>query len=174
MSEIIGTVLEKISSYNLLNYFLPGILLCIILKYIVGYNILVGTDLENILICYFVGLINNRISSLWGEKFLIKTKFLKFADYSDYVKAENNDDTGKLIGLSAVNNSYRSYTTVFFICFIVQLVKLLMIRVVLCIELIKLIVILMLLILFMFSYKKQTEYITERIDGLLSIKSIHK
>ena len=84
MQNLLTLFSNKISSYNLLNYFLPELLFCLIFKYIVGYNVIVGTNVENVFICYFVGMIIRRIGSLWLEKILKCSKFLVFDDYKDF------------------------------------------------------------------------------------------
>src|SRR5438552_699340 len=99
-------LLEKISSYNVFNYLLPGTLFAFLLPLVTTYNL----DQKNLLLAafiyYFIGMVISRIGSLFVEPFLRKIGFLKFSDYGDFVRASADD--GKLETLSEVNNTYRT------------------------------------------------------------------
>ena len=171
MAEFLTILSGKISSYNLLNYFLPGALLCIILKYIVGYNLLVGNDFENILIFYFVGMIISRVGSLIVEEILRQIKFLHFATYTDFVKAEQADLSKKLTTLSDVNNSFRSYTAVFLISIVAKICRILSYSRCICSDIFSLLGLFSLFILFLFAYRKQTSLVCKRVETMLQNSS---
>jgi uncharacterized membrane protein YozB (DUF420 family) len=88
-------------------------------------------------------------------------KFIKFADYPDYVNASKTDS--KLEILSEANNMYRTFVSMFSIFFLIigfqsiseyfNILK----------DKQDLIVLSILFLLFLFSYRKQTNYITKRI-----------
>lgn len=82
------TIIDKVSQYNIITNILPGTILCIVLKYLVGYEIIVDEPYLNGFIFYFAGMINNRIGSLLIEPFCKWTHIVKFANYSDYIDAE--------------------------------------------------------------------------------------
>lgn len=156
--------LNNLSSYDIFNSFLPGALFCILLKYLVGYNLLVGDKLENILICYFIGIVVSRLGSFFVENLLKKMKFIVFAPYSDYVNAEQKD---KKIGiLSKTNNSYRSYIVACFVALIAIVVK--KINTDFSIMDLKIIAIIVFLLIFLFAYRKQTDYVKKRVEKVLS------
>lgn len=152
--------LEKLTSYNLFNYLLPGIIFSVILEKITNYSIIQKNMLIEAFLAYFIGLILSRISSVIIEPLLKKIKFVKFADYKDFVLASESDKKIEL--LSESNNMYRVFISLFFILIIIVLYEKFLQNIL--IDYTDYIVIVGLLILFMFSYKKQTSYITERIE----------
>lgn len=64
--------LEKISSYNILNNFVPGAVFMYLSDEIFGIDLLVENQILNIVLIYFVGMIASRIGSLWIEEVLKK------------------------------------------------------------------------------------------------------
>ena len=67
--EILSSIIARLSSYNILNYFIPGSAMYILLKFIVGVEWFCGMQwYELILVMYFLGMICNRVSSLIVEK----------------------------------------------------------------------------------------------------------
>ena len=106
MEELLKQIVEKISSYNIFNNLYPGILFIYLLKFIFEINLLSDNWLENLIVFYFVGMVLSRIGSIIIEPIMKKIKLIKYAPYSDYVKASSIEplvDT-----LSEVNNTYRT------------------------------------------------------------------
>ena len=155
-------IIEKLSQYNFLTNILPGTVLCIVLKYLIGYDLLLSDTYLAGILFYFVGMINSRVSSLIVEPFLKWTRWLVFAPYSDYVKAEQKD--AKIILLSQENNTYRAYVSVMFISIIAYFYR----NYLAVFDFIKEneIVILLVLIGFLFlcAYRKQTSYVKKRVE----------
>ncbi len=157
------TLFNKLSQYEIWNNILPGIALCLLLKYLVGFNLLLGSTVEQFFIVYLIGLINGRIDSLLIEP--IFKKITPFRTYDKYVAAEKIDT--KITTLSALNNKYRSLASVSAIVFVAFM----------CVKfnynkqfyetLPSAIVLLLLILLFTCSFCKQTKYISKRIDNVL-------
>lgn len=160
-------IIEKLSQYNFLTNILPGTILSVVLTYWVGYNLLEVDDwyLQGI-IFYFVGLVNNRFGSLVVEPLSKKCKIVKFAKYTDYLKAEKKDDMIRT--LNTENNVFRSCASLCMLAIIAQLLSLLEKNwnwlhnlpnehKTICI-------LAAILVLFGFSYRKQTSYIKKRVD----------
>ncbi|HTY39355.1 MAG TPA: hypothetical protein VMH23_19720 [Bacteroidota bacterium] len=156
-------LMDKLTSYNLFNYLLPGVIFVVISKELLGRdfsqeNILLGGFLY-----YFIGMVISRIGSLIIEPILKKVSFLKFADYGNYVTASKKDE--KIDLLSEVNNSYRTIVALF--------VSLLSLRgYVWCSgvwpvlsEHHALIATVFCLAIFLFSYRKQSDYVRKRVDA---------
>ena len=108
--DSIQTFLERLSQYNILNYLLPGTILCVLLESTVPINIVPNNVFEALVVFYFIGLLNSRIGSLIVEPTLKFLSIIKFAPHKDFVKAENIDN--KISILSQENNAFRSYSTV--------------------------------------------------------------
>ena len=162
-------MLTVIPVYNLLTNLIPGTLLAILLKYFVeGCDIFSITDNTWIIvvILYFMGVINSRISSLMFEPLFKKLKIVKYASYDDYTKAEFKDMSEKLTLLSQANNEYRSYLSVFTLVIVFKLFFLSTIIKEFVTDHISWFVLLFGFLLFLFSYRKQVAYITSRITQL--------
>ena len=161
--EAVTKLLEKLSSYQILNYLIPGSIFCVLLKHLVGYDIIHFSMVENVIMCYFVGMVNSRIGSLILYPILKKTKFIKEADYPDFVAAEKKDS--KVTILSDINNVFRSFANVMLL-----LLCSLGIKNIDCISNfvignIDWIAIISLFIIFLFSVRKQTKFVRNRVEA---------
>ena len=156
-------LLEKISSYNLFNYLLPGVLFAVIANKFTQYCIPFENLIADVFVWYFAGLIISRFGSLIIEPLLKKITFLKFADYSEYVKASKKDET--IAVLSEVNNMYRTLTSMLVLLLILKFYEFLESKISWLHEWSPFILTVLLLAMFLFSYRKQTGYITKRIKA---------
>lgn len=173
MEEILKQIVEKISSYNIFNNLYPGILFIYLLKFIFGINLLSDNWLENLMVFYFAGMVLSRMGSIIIEPMMKKIKLIRYAPYSDYVKASSIEplvDT-----LSEVNNTYRTLLSTFICAFVCKL----------CITFNEIclknnitflqekkdwIFLILLILLFAFSYVKQTNYVRKRVESVLKKK----
>ncbi|UZR95307.1 hypothetical protein [Chondrinema litorale] len=162
-------LLNKISSYNIFNYLFPGVLYAVIISKITKINILQEDILVGAFLYYFIGLVISRIGSLLIEPFLKKIKFIKFAEYSDFIQASKDDP--KIEVLSESNNTYRTLTSLFFLIIISKVFLLLSNKYQWLIDYKWYFISSSLLIMFAFSYRKQTIYITKRIKNSLKSKN---
>lgn len=163
--ELGKMIIDKLSQYNFLTNILPGTVLCILLHYLVGYNLLLNDYYLAGILFYFAGMVNSRFSSLVVEPLLKGLKIVAFAPYSDFVKAEKQD--AKVTVISQENNTYRSYVSVMVLVLLAYLYKMTLanIEVVGNNEIVILLVLLMLL--FVCSYRKQTNYVRKRVEANL-------
>jgi len=159
-------ILEKISSYNLFNYLMPGVLFLVIVESSTNYSLMNDNIVLTAFIAYFVGLIISRVGSLVVEKVLRKTNFLKFKSYKDFVAASQKDP--KLEVLSEQNNSYRTIIAMLIMAGVTKAYGWLASKVVFFDEWKLGIVSTLILIMFLFAYKKQTKYISDRIEKNLN------
>ena len=154
MSEL----LQKLSTYNIFNYLFPGVVFVILLNRYTGINLAVDDVILGMFLYYFFGLVLSRIGSILIEPALRCTKIVEFSDYARFVRASKLDDKIEL--LSEVNNMHRTI--------IAMLVVLLAISIcngsVTCLLTTSLLGI---VTLFVLSYRKQTSFITKRIDETL-------
>ena len=153
------TLSSLLSTYELFNNIFPGIIFSYFLS-LQNYNIIPNKiDIyEKLFLYYFIGLIISRIGSLFLEPF-----FRKFADYTKFLKAEEKNN--KIAICVRVNNMYRSLIIVFFFNFLYLLYLILQNNFLFCTLLAKLLFILSFFFLFVFSYRKQTEYIRKRVEN---------
>jgi hypothetical protein len=156
-------LLDKISSYNIFNYLLPGIIFVVLADEITHYSFMQQDIVIGAFLYYFIGLVISRFGSLVIEPLLKRLSFLKFADYKDFIAASKKDE--KLDVLSEVNNMYRTLISLFILLLLLKLYENIEIRSYFLKEWGVLILIVILLITFLFSYRKQTSYITKRVNA---------
>lgn len=155
-------LLDRLSSYNVVNYLLPGVLFAYLVDAATTYRLLQADLIVGVFLYYFLGAVVSRVGSLVVEPLLLRMKFVTFAPYSEYVAAARSD--GGLSVLSEVNNMYRSF------CGVVLSVAVVfgyhsaagyfpaLSAAALPISLLSLFV------LFLFAYRKQTDYIRRRVS----------
>lgn len=163
---MIDSILQRISSYNIFNYLLPGIVYVAFLEVISSYSLYQENIVIGLFLYYFLGMVISRIGSLIIEPLLKKLRIIKFAPYSNYVKASKQDKKIEL--LSEVNNTYRTIISLFLILLMTLLFEHIFQFFSISDRGISIIIIVGILILFILSYRKQTIYITERIDSNLN------
>lgn len=160
--EVLAALLGRISNYNILNNLIPGAMLCVVFKYLVGYDFMNVGTIELIVIFYFAGMVNSRIGSLILEPFLKTIKWVTFRDHHSFVEAEQKDK--KINSLVEVNNMYRSMISIAFTSLIVKLYYVGFEQQWNFGNVSEWILLVALLLLFAVAYKKQTKYIVSRID----------
>lgn len=104
-------IFDKISSYNIFNYLLPGTLFAAISDEYSSYSFIQDDVLLGVFYYYFIGLVISRVGSLVIEPFLKKIGFLKFTEYEKFLTASQVDE--KLDELSEANNMYRTMCSLF-------------------------------------------------------------
>lgn len=155
-------LLDKLSSYNIFNYLLPGALFAVIADAYSSYSFVHEDVLVAAFVYYFLGLVISRIGSIFIEPILIKIGFFEFTDYKKFIEASKIDE--KIEVLSEANNMYRTLCSLFFTLigfFIFNKFSA-------AFPLLKtgapFIASILLMLLFLFSYRKQTNYIVKRVD----------
>lgn len=156
-------LVEKLSSYQLLNYLIPGI----IFLWALDLMEIVRFDFSNVLMTfwggYFIGMVLSRMGSLFIEPWFKKWEIVVYAPYSEYLKAEAKDS--KITVLSNENNMYRTFVAMFLLLIVLYVFKLLpYICDFIQSKWIGILVISVLLLIFVLSYRKQTEYIRKRVE----------
>lgn len=154
-------ILEKLSSYNLFNNLLPGILFVIIAKEFCGYNLIQNEIVLGAFLYYFIGMVISRFGSVFIEPLLKKISFVKFENYANFVCACKKDDKIEL--LSEVNNTYRTICSLFIMLLITNIYSIIVGNITLAGNRDFYIIITLLLFMFLFAYRKQTNYITKRV-----------
>lgn len=154
-------LLDKLSSYNIFNYLLPGVLFAICVNELTSMKIMQKDIVVGVFVYYFLGSVVSRIGSLIVEPILRKIGLIKFVPYGDFVRAAKID--AKLEVLSEANNMYRTFCALLLSVSAVLLYDYTAKFIPILLAAAPVVIIVGLLILFLLSYKKQTEYITKRI-----------
>ena len=156
-------LLAKLSSYNLFNYLLPGIIFVVLSSKMTRYSFIQQDIVIGFFLYYFIGLVVSRFGSLVIEPVLKRLSFLHFSDYKDFVSASKADE--KIEVLSEVNNMYRTLCSLFMLLGFLKLYGVIENKFTALKDWNTVILVLLLLIMFLFSYRKQTDYITKRIQA---------
>ena len=168
MGSEVKEILNKLSSYNLFNYLLPGIIFVVLANRFTRYSFIQHDIVIGLFLYYFIGLSISRLGSLAIEPILKRISFLQFADYDDFVTASKNDDKIEL--LSEVNNTYRTICSLFCMLLLLKLYEKIEGRFPVLNEWDGFVVIVLLLLIFLLSYRKQTIYLIKRITLSVRIK----
>ena len=163
-------LLDKISSYNIFNYLLPGILYVVLLSEFSEVNIIQDEFIIGAFLYYFIGLVISRVGSLIVEPIFKKLKILKFAEYSEFITACENDS--KIETLSESNNMYRTLVALFLTLLLSKIYVFASIKYEWPKSTDFYLLAMLVLTMFIFAYRKQTNYITKRIKH--HIKKIDK
>ena len=154
MSEL----LQKLSTYNIFNYLFPGVVFVILLNRYTKINLAVDDVILGMFLYYFFGLVLSRIGSILIERALRCTKIVEFSDDARFVRASKLDDKIEL--LSEVNNMHRTIIAMLGVLLVISICN----GSATCLLTAGLLGI---VILFILSYRKQTSFITKRIDEAL-------
>lgn len=158
--RLVNELLNKISSYNIFNYLFPGAVFSILADRL---DVLEAPDdiVKQLLWYYFVGLVISRVGSVVVEPLLRRTSFVKYSDYSDYLRACASDP--KLDVMVEVSNTYRTLATTFALLLISLIANWIAAAVGVSVQWQERSAILLLLVLFLFSFRKQSGYVSKRV-----------
>lgn len=173
MDDLIKSMSDKITSYNLFNNLFPGAVFCALLNEYTRLNIASSNIVEQLFVWYFVGMIISRIGSIIVENLLKAIKignkeFISFADYDKYTLAAEKKPHLKT--MSEINNTYRTVISLLCCFGVVYFFDILFF------DWVKLKLanaeywimgtgIIFLIALFVFSYRKQTTYIKKQVEN---------
>ncbi|MEG0836038.1 MAG: hypothetical protein RR063_11030 [Anaerovoracaceae bacterium] len=155
-------LLEKLSSYNILNNLIPGgafVWLCGLfgIQFISSSSIL-----EMLFIYYFLGMIVSRVGSLAIETLCKKIKIITYSSKQDYVEATKKD---KLIEvLLETSNLYRTCAGMILTVGICRIYTFVSKQFNIPHEITVWMIIVVLLILFVTAFCKQTKHISSRVE----------
>ncbi|MEE1291331.1 MAG: hypothetical protein UHW86_09915 [Spirochaetota bacterium] len=158
-------LLNKLSEYHFVQSLVPGMIFTYCSKMFYEINFLTDKPIYDFCVILIIGLIISRIGSIIVEPLLKKIKILNFCNYSDYIKASQNDST--IEKLSETNNLYRVIIATFFILIVEKFYFILSEKIVWLADWSYLLLSVLLIVLFVFSYRKQTNFIKQRIKEAL-------
>lgn len=156
------SLIDKLTSYKFFNYLLPGVIFATLSEKFTSYTFLQDDILVGFFVYYFIGMVVSRCGSLFLEPILKKIGFVKFAPYEDYVSASKNDP--KIDIISEENNVYRSISSVFILFIFLKFYEYIGDKYTPLTDNHFLILSFVFFIVFLLAYRKQTKFITERID----------
>lgn len=161
--EELKDIIERLSSYNIFNYLLPGVIFVVVSKNITNTNMADENLILTLFVCYFVGLVISRLGSLVVEPLLKWLGYLKFSSYDKYVEASISDPV--IQTLSEANNMYRTMISLFLCLFLFVVFDMLVSNYPLLYDIRAYLLLAFMTILFTFSYIKQTAFISKRVES---------
>ena len=165
----IKDVIDKLSSYNLYNYLLPGFVFVMILSKTT--SLLPGDlafDFINIVLIYFTGLVISRIGSLIIEGIL--TKRLNIGEIDTSILIKKLKSNVKFEVIFEVMNMYRTIAAMLFLLSLMTLLDLTLHHYTWLISLLTAIVEVLLATLFTFAYCKQRNKVLQCLPEYDKIK----
>ena len=185
MSLAIERLIDKISSYELLNNFIPGAVYIGIVERVTHFKLGVTEIYAELVLCYFTGVVIGRIGSLFLEGALYERNSDDSTEtngetvsHSDFTKAEILDKEGKITTLSAINNMYRTFISVSVCLLFTVLLDLIwgvtpdpLFKIVKKRTALVILACVSLIILFVKARKKQTRYLVSRVKTVLKTES---
>ena len=162
MEKLFETIIGKISRYEIITNLIPGTLLLFILA-LIGFDILFDNVVLNIISSYYVGLVNNRFSSLYVESIMRKLKWLEWRDYDKYNKAKAARPF--IATLQETANQFRAFTAVFLLALLAVAYHFIQSVWPFAQKYGYIVILFLLFLLFLFSYMKQVnDYVVLNID----------
>jgi hypothetical protein len=156
-------LLTKLSSYNLFNYLLPGVLFAILASETTPYRLLQKDIVTGLFLYYFLGMVVSRFGSLVISPLLRVLGFVRFSEYKSFVVASRKDPQIEI--LSEVNNTYRTICSLFTLLLFLKMYA----RIEASLPWLKgrqsMLLLVLLLVVFLFAYRKQTAFIVKRIGA---------
>ena len=155
--------LEYLSSYQILNNLIPGIIFLVL----IDMFDLIPIDKNNIVLLffggYFVGMILSRLGSMIIEPLFKKCKIVEYAPYSDYMEVEHKNN--RLSMLLSENNMYRTFVALFLLFLLIYLLFLIPgVKLFFFTSIGTIILTILLIVLFTLSYRKNTAYFRRQIE----------
>ena len=154
-------LLNKLSSYNIFNYLLPGAVFSVVAERL---SLLASPEelVTRLIWYYFVGMVISRVGSVVVEPALKWAHFVTYSDYGKYLLACDKDR--KLDVMVEVSNTYRTLATVFLSIIACIVYKSRFAKSGVSDVWQERIAIVLLLALFLLSFRKQVSFIRRRVD----------
>lgn len=161
---MLSELLDKLTSYNLFNYLLPGAVFAYFAESSFAIKLVPDDLVTAAFVYYFLGVVVSRFGSLVLEPLLKGLRVVKFEPYPAYLAAAEKDDKIEILVEAA--NMYRTFVS--------SMLLLLLLAAYLKVESLCPILSewrsisggLTLAFIFLFAYKKQTDFIANRIKKL--------
>lgn len=169
ISTIITDISKKISRYEIINNLIPGFVLFVLLKQLGFQQLNIEETWLQIVVCYILGLINSRFSSLIVEGLSRKLKFIEWRDYAKFNETKAKRPFVATLQESA--NMYRAFASLFLLSLLAVLSKLICCNCPWMQNNGYWIVLILLFLLYIFSYRKQVnDYVVKNIDEVMDGK----
>ncbi|SRR4030042_2139712 len=159
----IKELVERLSSYNLFNYFFPGLIFVIILRETTSFDLYQDDFLIGAFLYYFIGMVISRVGSIVVESLLWKTGFVKKINIPKLIGLIQTNN--KLELLYEVSNVYRTVTATFLILVFIKCYDIIKNQSFDFCNLCQVLFGILLFVLFLFAFRKQNEYVDKCVEA---------
>jgi hypothetical protein len=166
MELLMDSVLSKVTSYRIFNHLLPGAIFCIFCDKFIGWPILSLQLFEALIIYYLAGVSLSRLGSLALEPILKRLGVVSYSEYSNFVKANRTDP--KIDVLLEESNMYRTLCMAFICISVLTTIKKISPSLLIPTLAHYITFSIALFFILILSYRKQSDYISQRVDSLAS------
>lgn len=158
------TILKTIDQYDIFNNFIPGATYIFLVNQLYGKELTEGI-LDFLIASYIVGIIVSRFGSITIE-WIIKDKlnFVEPPEKSEFIDAEIKDPLKKITKLNMVATMYRSLLSAVIMVGLTGLWIVVRTHIPVTKTFENTVIIMALVILFALSYRKQTNYVRNRVN----------
>lgn len=108
---MLSDLLDKLTSYNLFNYLLPGAVFAFIAEINFGLSLVPQDLVTAAFLYYFLGVVISRLGSIFIEPLLKKIRLVELEPYKSFLKASEKDP--KIEVLVEAANMYRTFVSAF-------------------------------------------------------------
>jgi hypothetical protein len=154
-------LVSKISSYNILNYLLPGCVFAFATSYLGILDIMSASLLINLFLYYFIGMTISRIGSMIIEPAYKRLGLVEHNNYNDYLTATERDK--HIAQLLEQCNVYRTSVALIASIAIVAAIKTVAFELAMPDYVLVLILGIVLFSIYTAAYWKQNEFIRKRV-----------
>jgi hypothetical protein len=161
MNGMLSEFLDKITSYNLFNYLLPGAVFAYFAESRLEIKLVPDDLVTAAFVYYFLGVVVSRFGSLVLEPLLKKLQIVKSEPYTAFLSASEKDS--KIEVLVEVANMYRTFLSAMLILLLLAAYTKVESIYPYLTEWRGLIGGFSLALVFLFAYKKQMDYVVSRI-----------
>lgn len=151
-------VFDKMETYNILNFLFPGIIFASILTFLIEKNIYNSSLIIATFEYYFTGLVLSRIGSIVVNPIIEKIRVVKKEKYKNFICKEEKDKKIEILQREA--NQYRTFVATFVCLLLVEIYNCIFVDIS---KINTIIYFIGLIILFTLSYRKQVNFIIERL-----------
>lgn len=159
----------QISSYNLFNYLLSGIIFVILANKIVPDFLPQNQSIINFFVYYFIGFSIHSFGSLVVKPLFKKMSLVEITDYKKYLEAIKLNPRIEI--LSEISSIYRTFCALFSLLFLLEfyeIIKKCFLQLNISFEINLLMI--SLLVIFSISYIKESKRITKAINSITTAK----
>jgi sterol desaturase/sphingolipid hydroxylase (fatty acid hydroxylase superfamily) len=161
---MLSEFLDKITSYNLFNYLLPGAVFAYFAESRLEIKLVPDDLVTAAFVYYFLGVVISRFGSLVLEPLLKKLRVVRAEPYKAFLSAAENDS--KIEVLLEAANMYRTFLSAMMILLLLAAYAKIETAYPFLLQWRGPISGFALVLVFLFAYKKQMDYIVDRIRAL--------